>query len=109
MGKPKWRIIYFVCNNGNITHCNSSGQQKQESEIELPITDIWGVEDFETGEPIVLYTATEEFTAPVIIKYLTLILITPYQKLHGLDTKENLTIAVGENNQSAFIIKLKKK
>jgi hypothetical protein len=52
--------LYAVGYSGTIVHYGSSWQ-KLESGTDLPITDIWGVEDSETGEPIVLCTATEKF------------------------------------------------
>ncbi len=53
--------VYFVGRGGTIVRYDGQSWQKLESGTDLPITDIWGVEDSETGEPIVLCTATEKF------------------------------------------------
>jgi len=53
--------IYFVGTNGNITHYNGSDWQKLESGTDLPIQDIWGVENTPGGEKQIYCIASTKF------------------------------------------------
>jgi hypothetical protein len=53
--------LYVVSGNGFIAHYNGSSWQKIESGTELPINDIWGVKDQETGENYILCPASDKY------------------------------------------------
>jgi hypothetical protein len=53
--------LFVVSGNGFIAHYNGSSWQKIESGTDLPINDIWGAKDDETGEDYILCPASYKF------------------------------------------------
>jgi hypothetical protein len=55
--------LYVVGNQGRIAYSPDHGQswQKLESGTDLPIQDIWGIPDPETGEPYILCPASDKY------------------------------------------------
>lgn len=54
--------LYIVGNNGLIAHYNGTTWQKLESATDLPIQDIWGAIEWNTGEEDIFAVASEKYT-----------------------------------------------
>ncbi|NOZ04128.1 MAG: hypothetical protein GXO92_05920 [FCB group bacterium] len=64
--------LYFVGNEGTIVHYDGSEFTRLESGTDLPIRDIWGVYDEETGMSTILMVASNRFVNPQDKKVLLL-------------------------------------
>lgn len=53
--------LYVVGNNGNVAYYQNGVRNKIESGIDLPINDIWGSNNSDTGEDRILCVASNQF------------------------------------------------
>jgi len=82
--------IYFVGWNGTILHYDGNSFTKLESGTTLPISDIWGAQNFQTGQWEILALASNpDSTANMILQ------INPNNTVTQLSTKGLLPFATG--------------